>query len=175
MGGPNPSEPWSQTYEPDLKEIFAIQPKIAMAIGTALRGRLKGVRSTPPIVDPEAYDYYLRARYHLIRRNRKDNDEAIALLEKSTGKDPVFAPAQAQLAFAYGTKSFFFNAADPQWEDKAFAAIQKAEALDVESPEVHYARSALLWTHSHAFPHRDALAESRKAYSIQSSFDEAWR
>jgi TolB-like protein/DNA-binding winged helix-turn-helix (wHTH) protein/tetratricopeptide (TPR) repeat protein len=166
---------WSQTYERDLTEIFSIQREIATAIGTALRGRLKGVRSTAPrVVNPEAYDDYLRARYHLIRFNRKDNDEAIALLEKSTGIDPLFAPAQAQLAFVYGLKSFFFNATDPQWEDKAFAAIQKAEALEIESPEVHYVRSELLWTHSHGFPHREALAEERKALSIQPSFDDAW-
>jgi len=166
---------WSQTYERDLKDTFAIQPEIAMAIGTTLRGRLKAVRSTAPrVVNPDAYDYYLRARYHLIRLNQKDNDEAIALLEKSAGIDPLFAPSQAQLAFAYGTKSFFFNATDPQWEDKAFAAIQKAGALEIESPEVHYVRSELLWTHSHGFPHREALAEARKAYSIQPSFDQAW-
>ena len=166
---------WSQTYERDLKDTFTIHPEIVTAIGTALRGRLKGVRSTAPgVVNPEAYDYYLRARYHLIRLNQKDNDEAIALLEKSTIIDPVFAPALAQLAFAYGAKSFFFNATDPQWEDKAFAAIQKAEVLDIELPEVHYVRSELLWSHSHGFPHREALAEDRKAYSIQPSFDEAW-
>jgi TolB-like protein/DNA-binding winged helix-turn-helix (wHTH) protein len=166
---------WSQTYERDLKEIFAIQREIATAIGTALRGRLKGVRSTAPVVvNSEAYDDYLRARYHLIRFNRKDNDEAIALLEKSTGIDPLFAPAQAQLAFVYSAKSFFFNAADAQWEDRAFAAIQKAEVLDSGLPEIHYVRSQLLWTHSHGFPHREALAEDRKAFSIQPSFDEAW-
>jgi TolB-like protein len=166
---------WSKTYERDLKDIFATQPEIATAIGTALGGKLKGIRSTAAgAVNPEAYDYYLRARYHLIRLNQKDNDEAIALLEKSTSIDPLFAPAQAQLAFAYGTKSFFFNVTDPQWEDKAFAAIQKAEALEAESPEVHYIRSELLWTHSHGFPHREALAEARKAYSMQPSFDEAW-
>jgi TolB-like protein/DNA-binding winged helix-turn-helix (wHTH) protein/Flp pilus assembly protein TadD len=166
---------WSQTYERDLKDTFAVQPEIATAIGTTLRGRLKGGRPTASsAVNPEAYDYYLRARYHLIRLNQKDNDEAIALLEKSTGMDPLFAPAQAKLAFAYGAKSFFFNAANPQWEDKAFAAIQKAEALDTELPDVHYARSQLLWTHSHKFPHREALAEARKAYSIEPSFDDAW-
>jgi tetratricopeptide (TPR) repeat protein len=126
------------------------------------------------VVNREAYDYYLRARYHLIRLNQKDNDEAIALLEKSTGIDPLFAAAQAQLAFAYGSKSFLFNATDPQWEDKAFAAIQRAEALDIESPEVHFVRSKLLWSHSHGFPHREALAEARRAYSIQPNLDEVW-
>jgi tetratricopeptide (TPR) repeat protein len=105
--------------------------------------------------------------------NQKDNDEAIALLEESTASDPSFAPAQAQLAFAYGVKSFFFNATDPKYEDKAFAAIQKAEALDIELPEVHYVRSEFLWSHAHGFPHREALAEARKAFSIQSSFDQA--
>jgi len=166
---------WSQTYERDLKDTFAIQPEIAMAIGTALRGRLNGVSSTGSrTVNPEAYDLYLRARYHAIRLNQKDNDEAIALLEQSTASDPSFAPAQAQLAYAYSAKSFFFNATDPQWEDKAFAAVQKAEVLDKQLPEVHLVRSKLLWTHSHGFPHREALAEARKAYSIQPSFDEAW-
>jgi tetratricopeptide (TPR) repeat protein len=106
--------------------------------------------------------------------NQKDNDEAIALLEKSTGIDPSFAQAQAQMAFAYGAKSFLFNAINPQWEDKAFAAIQKAEVQAIDLPEVHYVRSELLWSHAHGFPHREALAEDRKAYSIQPSFDEAW-
>jgi TolB-like protein/DNA-binding winged helix-turn-helix (wHTH) protein len=171
----NGSHLWSQTYERDLKDIFAIQREIATAIGMALQSRLSGVRSTAPgVVNPEAYDYYLRARYHLIRLNQKDNDEAIALLEKSTSIDPLFAPAQAQLAFAYSAKSFFFNATDPQWEDRAFAALQKAEVLDRELPEIHYIRSQLLWTHSHGFPHREALAEDRKAFSVEPSFDEAW-
>jgi TolB-like protein/DNA-binding winged helix-turn-helix (wHTH) protein/Tfp pilus assembly protein PilF len=165
---------WSQTYERDLKDIFAVQPEIAAAIGTALRGRPTGVRSTASrAVNPEAYDLYLRARYHAIRLNQKDNDEAIALLEESTASDPSFAPAQAQLAFAYREKAFFFNATDPKYEDKAFAAIQKAEALDIELPEIHYVRSELLWSHSHGFPHREALAEARKAFSIQPSFDQA--
>ena len=109
---------WSQTYERDLKDIFAVQPEIAAAIVTALRGRLTGVRSTGSrAVNPEAYDLYLRARYHAIRLNQKDNDEAIALLEESTASDPSFAPAQAQLAFAYGARSFFFNATDPKYEE----------------------------------------------------------
>jgi DNA-binding winged helix-turn-helix (wHTH) protein len=130
--------------------------------------------AAPVAVSAEAYDLYLRARYHLDRKNRKDNDEAIALLEKSTSIDPLFAPAQAQLALAYGVKSFFFNATEPQWEDKGFAAIQKAEALNIDLPEIHFGRSSLLWRHSHAFPHREALVEARKAYSIQPNFDEAW-
>jgi tetratricopeptide (TPR) repeat protein len=80
----------------------------------------------------------------------------------------------AQLAFAYANKSFMFNASDPQWQEKASAAIRKAQAVDADLPEVHYALGNLLWSPAHGFQHKEALTETRKAYQLQPTFDDAW-
>jgi tetratricopeptide (TPR) repeat protein len=132
----------------------------------------KRITDTRP-VNAEASDLYLRGRYHAFRLNRTDNDQAIQLLEKAAVLEPGFAPLQAQLAFAYANKSFMFDPS-PEWDDKAFAAIQKAQAVDPDAPEIHYAMAQILWSPSHGFQSREALSEVRKTLAAQPGFDEGW-
>jgi tetratricopeptide (TPR) repeat protein len=74
----------------------------------------------------------------------------------------------------YGLKSFYFSPQDSQSEEKGFAAVQKALALDPHAPEAHFARAIMLWRPSRGFPHREALADYRQALAAQPNFDEAW-
>jgi tetratricopeptide (TPR) repeat protein len=125
-------------------------------------------------LDPRAYDLYLRASYHLGRITAQDTDQAIGLYEQAVVIAPDFAPLQANLASAYAAKSFFFAPDDPECEGRAFAAIEKAFALDPNSAEAHLARGELLWRPSHRFPHRAALAEFRLAAAARPNMGEAW-
>jgi non-specific serine/threonine protein kinase len=170
---------WAETYERGASELFAIEQEISRAVSGAIhvprveseKQRLAQTRS----VNPEAYDLYLRGLSHVVRNNnKKDIDQAIGLLEQSAALDPSFVPTQANLALVYGNKSFLFQANDPQWEEKGFAAVRKALALDANAAEAHYAQAVMLWRPSHAFPNREALAELRKALASQPNFDEAW-
>jgi len=169
---------WAESYERSLNDLFTLQGEMAQAISNAIRVQL----ATPErqrltqkrAVNPEAYDLYLRGRYHAGRINERDIDQAIELFEKSAAMDSSFEPAQAMLARVYGDKSYYFHPDDPQWEEKGFAAVEKALALDPDAPEAHFARGMLLWGPSHAFPSREALGEFRKAISAEPNFDEAW-
>ena len=168
---------WSETYQRSSGEVFAMQAEILRAVAQAIRVPLpeqasKRASDARP-VNAEASDLYLRGRYHAFRLNRTDNDQAIQLLERAATLDPGFAPLQAQLAFAYANRSFMFDPS-PEWDDKAFAAIQKAQAVDPDAPEIHYAMAQILWSPSHGFQSREALAEVRKTLAAQPGFDEGW-
>jgi len=75
---------------------------------------------------------------------------------------------------AYASKASTYQPSDPQWAEKGFAAAQRALALDANAPAAHYARAMILWTPSHSFPTREALAELRQALAADPAFDEAW-
>jgi len=96
---------WSETYDRQLTDIFAIQEDIAQSIAASLRvplGLAKGdtlVRDRTK--DTESYDRYLRARALLRTRGQEPITDAIALLEQVVARDPGFAASRALLAQAY--------------------------------------------------------------------------
>ena len=97
---------WSDEFDRELKDIFAIQDELSLGIVNNLRLKLgRGRRRYETSV--EAYDLYLRARALPIQLGivRGYNRESIGLFEKSIAIDPSFAPAYAGLASAYATVS----------------------------------------------------------------------
>src|SRR6185503_17535890 len=104
-------------------------------------------------VNPEAYDAYLRGRFHLNRQTKEDNETAITALEHAVAIDPNFAAAYAELAQAYSWKLFLFAPGEKQWAEKAFVAAEKALALDPDLAVAHLARGRILWTPANHFPH----------------------
>jgi len=95
---------WSQTYDRQLTDIFAIQEEIAQAIATALRAPL-GLEPGEQLVanrtvDVESYQQYLVARA-LYRARGVGLGQAIATLEPLVARNPGFAPAWALLARCY--------------------------------------------------------------------------
>ena len=167
---------WSHTYDSAAEDLPASQNQIERDIAAQVhasapdRARMIDTRK----LDPRAYDRYLRGSYHLGRFTAQDTDQAIELFEQAIAITPDFAPLQANLASAYATKSFAFAPDDPECESRAFAAIEKAFALDPDSAEAHLARGQLMWRPSHAFPHRAALAEFRLAAAARPNLGTAW-
>jgi TolB-like protein/Tfp pilus assembly protein PilF len=92
---------WSETYDREPSNIFAIQEDIARAIADVLSAQFAADTPTAAATENfEAYNDYLRGR--AILRQRRDNDveAAIPLFESVTRRDPDFAPAWASLAIA---------------------------------------------------------------------------
>jgi eukaryotic-like serine/threonine-protein kinase len=169
---------WRETYERSPSDLFTLEHDISKAVSSALGIQLAepkeaGLAATHA-VNPDAYTLYLRGLSHTFRDNEQDIDQATTLLEQSVAIDPAFVPAQAYLSMMYGSKSASFRPDDPQWEEKGFAAVQKALALDADAPEAHYARSMMLWRPSHGFPSREALLDLRTSLAAKPNFDEAW-
>jgi len=97
---------WSECYNRELADVFAVQEEIAGSIARALHVKLcPSVRPgavQPPTRNVDAWDAYLKGRYHLSRLMPAEVQEAIRQLKLSVEKDPEFAPAYAALAEAYG-------------------------------------------------------------------------
>jgi TolB-like protein len=167
---------WTHTYAGTAADLPASQNQIERDLAAQLqtsapdRARMIDTRK----LDPRAYDLYLRGSYHVGRYSAQDTDEAIRLFEQAIAIAPDFAPLQGNLASAYAEKSFAYAPNDRDCEERAFAAIQKAFALDPDSAEAHLARGRLLWRQSHGFPHRAAIAEFRLAAAARPNLGAAW-
>jgi serine/threonine protein kinase len=124
---------WSETYDRDMTDIFAIQNDVAERIALALRGKLsrdeQATLQQKPTKNLAAYDFYLRgwALYQLYRQ--EDNEKAIDLFKQAMGLDPKFALAYTGLASAYVERVFRFHG-EESWIDSAINLSRQAIALD---------------------------------------------
>jgi TolB-like protein len=95
---------WSDTYDRELTDVFAIQDEIATAILEQLKaqlldGEIPAVAATAT-TDSEVYDLYLLARQRIYERKRLSIESAVELLDDALVKDPNYAPAYAQRGIA---------------------------------------------------------------------------
>ena len=134
---------WSDSYDRDLADVFAVQEEIARSIVGALRVRLAPgpdsgltARRTE---DLQAYDLYLKGLFAWNQRTGPSLKEAVRNLEGAVARDPTFARAWAALAQAYLlVVPFAGGDPAPTWQ-KAQAAAAKALALDSTSAEAYTA------------------------------------
>jgi adenylate cyclase len=89
---------WSETYERQLQDVFAMQDEITRAIVNALKIKLAVALPLHNRPNPEAYDAYLRGRYFL---NRRQMTKAIDYFQQALAKDPNDALAYAGLSESY--------------------------------------------------------------------------
>ena len=98
------SELWSQTYDRQLKDVFAVQSDIATSVAGALKIALLGqtIEATdkPPSGNLDAYDALLQGRKYAERRNRADYFKAVDYYQQAIKLDPNYAAAYARLAIA---------------------------------------------------------------------------
>jgi len=127
---------WSENYDRDLTDVFAIQEDIAKAIAMSLRMPL-GLKPgealiTSRIADPEIYEQYLRGRALLRSRTYPATFDT---LESLVARAPGFAPGWATLANAYGVAVTLMSRSGDfktvaLLTDKQEAAARKAIQLD---------------------------------------------
>jgi TolB-like protein len=131
---------WSETYDRQLKEIFALQDEIARAISDALKLSFGGAddeaSTTNQINNMAAYDLYLKARD---AHKRRHIPQALELAEKVVLAEPDFAPGWAVYAQALALAPNWIHGDEPMESAAAFArafiAAQKALILDPNSVE----------------------------------------
>jgi tetratricopeptide (TPR) repeat protein len=131
---------WTESYDRELKGVFAVQEEIATAIAASLRVPL-GLKAGESLVsnrtsDTDSYQDYLRAKALVRGRGALEPGgpltEAARLLEQVTARDPNYAPAWALLGYAYSLTPIytaaFFNGSIDDLRRVAADAMQKAEA-----------------------------------------------
>jgi TolB-like protein/Tfp pilus assembly protein PilF len=131
---------WSQTYDRESRDAFAVEDEITQTIAATLRVRLgqagQQVERTRRI-DAEARELNLRGRYWLNRRTPPDLWKAIAYFSQALEKDPAYAQAYLGLAEAYSTLGANDQASPREVLPKARAAAQQALRWDESSGESH--------------------------------------
>lgn len=118
------SQLWSQTYERQLKDVFAVQSDIATSVANALKANVFGaaVQATdkPPGGDMAAYDAMLQGRYYADRRTRADYVKAAGYYQQAIKLDPDYVLAYARLAIAQQ----WFNDWEATTEERKVASTQ---------------------------------------------------
>ena len=97
---------WSETYDRELTDVFAIQEEIATEILNQLRATLLDeeiVAFETQRTDPAVYDLYLLARQRIYARTENSIRSAVELLDEAIAMDPDYAPALAQRGIAHDT------------------------------------------------------------------------
>jgi serine/threonine-protein kinase len=120
---------WSETFERDADDLFAVQDDISRLVVRAL-GAPSVMITTARAPDPRAYRLCLRARYHWNKWNPEDLRRSITLLDQALEIDPQYARAYAWLASAYGVLGAVGGAPADEAAAKSKAAAQKAIDID---------------------------------------------
>jgi TolB-like protein/Tfp pilus assembly protein PilF len=125
---------WSQTYDRNIGDLFAVQDEIATAIATALHLELDMTAASrdAPTGNVEAYRSFLKARELFRRRGEHDLPESIELYKKAIKFDPNFAEAYAGLAASYTSEGSKDARKFGEFESLAVQAAKKALELKPE-------------------------------------------
>ena len=126
---------WSQTFDRQATDVFAIQAEIARAIAGALQVRLVRAESKPGTGNVAAYDLYLLGLYHFNQRTEDELRKALEIFREATERDPSFARAFAGLSMTYSLLPGYAAFDSDLANREALVAARKAVALDPKSAE----------------------------------------
>jgi non-specific serine/threonine protein kinase len=134
---------WSETYNRELADVFAIQDEIAHSIATALQVLLtekeqKAIEKVPP-VNVKAYEYYLRGRQFVHQFRRKGFEFAQRMFAQAIGIDPDYALAHAGVADCHSLLFTYWDT-NPEHLRRADEASRRALELAPDLAEAHVAR-----------------------------------
>jgi Tfp pilus assembly protein PilF len=134
---------WSETYEREIDDIFAIQDDISAAITKALEAELGATSLAPSnqsTENIEAYQLYLEARFLLAKRGEANLLQAHKLFEQSVSMDPMFSSAWSGMAYNYALlPSYGGKVSARQAREIVKVSANKAIQLDPENAEAYVA------------------------------------
>jgi adenylate cyclase len=162
---------WSERFDREIEDIFAIQDEIARSVIAAL-GRSLSQREERDLVkqsttNVEAYEFYLRGRKLFQKWTRQNIELARQMFQRATALDPNFAGAWSGLATAH--VHLFGCDSEPHLE-KAREASERALKLDPQSAEAHVAAGQGF---SMEKRYADAAAEFERAIELESTLFDA--
>ena len=156
---------WSETYDRELKSVFAIQDEISTAVVEALKVTLLGAVPKARETNAEAYANYLHGLYFYNLRDEDNYKKAVTSYQTALAIDPEYAPALAGLSQVYGEQADFgyINAIEGMVLARSMA--ERAIALEPQSAEAWSSLSRIRWGYDWDW---DGAAEAdRKAIALE--------
>jgi eukaryotic-like serine/threonine-protein kinase len=137
---------WSETYDRELRDIFAVQDEIARAVAGSLQVALLGggkAAPSPQGTNVEAYNAVLQGRYFMSRRSKENTERAAGYFEQAIKLDPNYAPAWAGLAYVRSNQVGAGDLPILEGRSKAREAADRALALDRNLTDAHLADATI--------------------------------
>jgi TolB-like protein/Flp pilus assembly protein TadD len=176
----NGQQLWSETYDRELKDIFAIQAEIATAVVAQLKVKLLGDQprsdAAPAGVNLAAYNAMLQGMYFARRFNEADTRKALAYFEEAVRIDPNYALAYAQLSRVWRTLGAAFVVTPAEIDaayEHARKSAQTALRLAPDLGEAHLATGWVLVTPDVDLP--GAEIEFRRAAALAPRDARMWQ
>src|SRR5438445_10084124 len=134
---------WAESYERDLRDVLALQSEVAQAIARQVQVKLTPQDlahfAQPHPVDPEAYEAYLKGRYHWNRRSGEGFGKAVQSFQTAIARDPSYAAAYAGLAECLTGLSAWGFVPAQEGCGKAKGLARQALEIDHSLAEAHAA------------------------------------
>jgi len=142
---------WSDRFDSDLEDIFAVQDRIAQSIVDVLRVKLLDAEAeaivSPGTQNVAAYEHYLRGRYYWNKRDEQDLRRGIQHFEQAIAIDPRYALAHVGLADSYNILGFYDLMPPREAFSRAKQAASTALALDDRLAAAHASLAYVLFYH----------------------------
>jgi eukaryotic-like serine/threonine-protein kinase len=132
---------WKENYSKSIVNLVSLQNEIARDVSQKLKTKLSGADEQKVIKNytenTEAYQLYLKGRYHALKTIRPENQKAISYFQQAIEIDPSYALAYAGLADAYRGLAIAGEMSPAEFLPKAKAAAQKAIEIDDALAQAH--------------------------------------
>ncbi len=167
---------WSERYDRDLRDIFALQDEITIKIITALQVELTEGESARLVAkgtdNLEAYIKYLQGNELSQRRTKEDNAAARRIAKEAIVLDPTFAPPYTLLAWTHMMDIWLKSTKSPKQSlTEAIKLAQKSIALDDYFSRAH---GLLGWLYTMARQHDKGIAECERAVALNPNGTDAY-
>jgi len=134
---------WGNKYERKSSDLVALQSEMARDVSSKLKTRLSGadeVKVTKNYTEnPEAYQLYLRGRYHYAKLTKEDMQRGVQYFQQAIKLDPNFAMAYVGIADSYNATPSFNYLSPREAIPQAKAAALRALEIDPTLAEAHTA------------------------------------
>jgi eukaryotic-like serine/threonine-protein kinase len=167
---------WAESYERDLKNVFAMQGEVAQAIAQQVRvvitpqEQARLVKKAP--VDPEAYELYLKGRHIMMRGGLEDVSKAIEYFQSGLAKEPDNALIYTGLADAYIQQMSDVHESPAEATANSRAAATRALELDESLAEAHTSLGSIKLLYD--WDWTGAETEFKRAIELDPGYAEAY-
>ncbi len=131
---------WARSYEEDLRDVVALQDRVARDIAAQIRIELTPqdqARLGSRLVDPQAYETYLKGRYYWDKMSIDGFNKGLKYFQESVTRDPNYALAYAGLSDSYQELSIWGALPPLEASPKSEAAARKALSIDDGLAQAH--------------------------------------
>ncbi len=146
---------WGEQYDGRMADLLTTQREIASTITQKLQLKLSGEEKALTKqyeTNSEAYQLYLKGRFHFARRTRDDMFKSIELFQQAVRLDPNFALAYVGIAESYSSIPSYPYASPAECVPQAKEAIARALQLDPNLPQAHTVAGMIAAAHDWDYP-----------------------